>query len=135
MADRLVRQPHAIRSPARPSSTPGLDISADKGEPVYATADGTVETAGPTGAYGNMVVIDHGFGLSTRYAHLDGFPSGRARMCSAATSIGFVGATGRATGDHLHYEVLVNGRQLNPLHFLLNRPTRSRGAFSAIGAY
>ena len=51
----------------------GLDISTDKGEPVFATANGVVQAAGPSGAYGNMVVVDHGFGLSTRYAHLDHF--------------------------------------------------------------
>jgi murein DD-endopeptidase MepM/ murein hydrolase activator NlpD len=99
----------------------GLDISADRGEPVMATANGTVGIAQRSGAYGNMVVIDHGFGLSTRYAHLDSFhvkPGDRVRRGDV---VGYAGATGRATGDHLHYEILVSGRQMNPLQFLLNR--------------
>ncbi len=99
----------------------GLDISADKGEPVYATANGTVESAERSGSYGNMVVISHGFGIATRYAHLDGFRVTAGQAVRRGEVVGFAGSTGRATGDHLHYEVLVYGRQLNPLNFLLNR--------------
>ena len=99
----------------------GLDISADKGEPVYATANGTVETAAPSGSYGNMVVITHGFGIATRYAHLDHFNVHAGDTVRRGDVVGFAGSTGRATGDHVHYEVLVYGRQLNPLRFLLNR--------------
>ena len=99
----------------------GLDISADKGEPVYATANGTVETAARAGSYGNMVVISHGFGISTRYAHLDHFNVQPGQSVRRGDVIGFAGSTGRATGDHVHYEVLVYGRQLNPLQFLINR--------------
>ena len=98
----------------------GLDISADKGEPVYATANGTVETAVASGSYGNMVVVSHGFGISTRYAHLDSFHVHAGDLVRRGDVVGYAGATGRATGDHLHYEVLVYGRQLNPLQFLLN---------------
>ncbi len=100
---------------------PGLDISADRGDPVLSTANGTVAAAQRSGAYGNMVVIDHGFGLSTRYAHLDRIrvkPGDRVRRGEV---VGLAGSTGRSTGDHLHYEVLVYGRHLNPLQFLLNR--------------
>jgi len=99
----------------------GLDISADKGEPVYATANGTVESAESSGSYGNMVVISHGFGITTRYAHLDSFRVTSGQAVRRGEVVGFAGSTGRATGDHLHYEVLVYGRQLNPLNFLLNR--------------
>jgi murein DD-endopeptidase MepM/ murein hydrolase activator NlpD len=96
----------------------GLDISADHGQPVYATADGTVQAAGPAGAYGNMVTIDHGFGLVTRYAHLQGFKVRPGDTVRRGDVIGLVGSTGRSTGDHVHYEVLANGRTLNPLRFL-----------------
>lgn len=99
---------------------PGLDISADKGTPVYATADGTVSQASYSGAYGNLVVIDHQFGLETRYGHLSAFRTERGQSIKRGDLIGLVGATGRATGAHLHYEVRVNGRILNPLSFLLN---------------
>lgn len=93
----------------------GIDISTDKGSPVYATAAGTVESARWNGDYGNMVVIDHGFGLVTRYGHLAGFAVQPGATVERGTIIGYVGATGRATGPHLHYELLVNGQLTNPL--------------------
>jgi murein DD-endopeptidase MepM/ murein hydrolase activator NlpD len=99
---------------------PGLDISADKGSPVYATADGTISQAAYSGAYGNLVVIDHRFGIETRYGHLSAFRVARGQTVTRGDLIGLVGATGRATGPHLHYEVRVNDRILNPLSFLLN---------------
>jgi murein DD-endopeptidase MepM/ murein hydrolase activator NlpD len=99
----------------------GIDISADKGRPVFATATGTVESAGWNGDYGNMVVIDHGFGIVTRYAHLSGFAVHPGAPVERNQVIGYVGATGRATGPHLHYEMLVNGRLTNPLGFLEDR--------------
>jgi murein DD-endopeptidase MepM/ murein hydrolase activator NlpD len=100
---------------------PGLDISADRGDPVIATANGTISSAQRAGAYGNMVVIDHGFGISTRYAHLDSFRVKPGDVVRRGDVIGMAGTTGRSTGTHLHYEVLVSGRHLNPLRFLLNR--------------
>lgn len=96
----------------------GIDISADRGQPVYATGAGTVQSAGWTGDYGNMVVVDHGFGLTTRYAHLSGFAVRAGAKVERNQVIGYVGATGRATGPHLHYEILVNGQLTNPLRFL-----------------
>jgi murein DD-endopeptidase MepM/ murein hydrolase activator NlpD len=99
----------------------GLDISTDKGQPVYATANGTVQTAGWGNAYGNMIVVDHGFGLATRYAHLSRFNVAQGDVVKRGDVIGFVGSTGRATGDHVHYEVLANGETINPLRFLLDR--------------
>jgi murein DD-endopeptidase MepM/ murein hydrolase activator NlpD len=102
----------------------GLDISTEKGQPVMATANGTVQSAAPNGAYGNMVVIDHGFGLVTRYAHLQAFNVKPGDSVTRGDVIGFAGATGRATGDHVHYEILANSQMLNPLRFLLNRVAR-----------
>jgi len=99
----------------------GLDISAERGQPVYATADGTVRATGPAGAYGNMITIDHGYGLATRYAHLQAFRARPGDTVSRGDVIGVVGSTGRSTGDHVHYEVLANGQTLNPLRFLLER--------------
>jgi murein DD-endopeptidase MepM/ murein hydrolase activator NlpD len=97
----------------------GLDISADAGSPVYATADGTVTIAAREGAYGNLITIDHGYGLETRYGHLSKYEVRAGAKITRGQVIGRVGATGRATGPHLHYEVRVNGRLLNPLQLLL----------------
>ncbi len=96
----------------------GIDLSTEKGQPVVATAAGRVESAEYVGAYGNMVVIDHGFGIKTRYAHLSAFTVRPGDHVERDGTIGFVGATGRATGPHLHYEVLVNGQLVDPIHFL-----------------
>jgi len=104
-----------------PDYHPGLDISADQGDPVVSTANGTVASAQRSGAYGNMIVIDHGFGISTRYAHLNGFRVKPGDAVRRGDVVGYAGSTGRSTGSHLHYEVLVYGRHLNPLQFLLNR--------------
>ncbi len=96
----------------------GIDISADKGQPVYATADGTVQSAGWNGDYGNVVAINHNFGLVTRYAHLSAFSVWPGERVERGQVLGQVGATGRATGPHLHYELLVNGQLTNPLALL-----------------
>lgn len=101
----------------------GLDISAPAGSPVYATADGVVTKARREGAYGNLITIDHGFGLETRYGHLSRFEVKVGDTVKRGDVIGKVGSTGRATAPHLHYEVRVNGRLLNPLQLLLqSRP-------------
>jgi murein DD-endopeptidase MepM/ murein hydrolase activator NlpD len=99
---------------------PGLDISADKGDPVYATADGKVVSAAMAGNYGNLVVVDHGYGIETRYGHLSAFKVRDGQAVKRGDLLGLVGATGRTTGSHLHYEVRANGRILNPLQLLLN---------------
>jgi murein DD-endopeptidase MepM/ murein hydrolase activator NlpD len=96
----------------------GLDISTDKGQPVIATADGTIESAAYNGDYGNLIVISHGFGLTTRYGHLSAFAVKAGQTVRRGDVIGYVGATGRATGSHLHYEILANGRLINPLQLL-----------------
>jgi murein DD-endopeptidase MepM/ murein hydrolase activator NlpD len=100
---------------------PGLDISAEKGTPIRATAAGTVELAAPSGDYGNLVVIDHGFGLVTRYGHMSKFAVWQGQQVKRGDVIGYVGATGRATGPHLHYEVLANGKLMNPLQLLVGK--------------
>jgi murein DD-endopeptidase MepM/ murein hydrolase activator NlpD len=101
----------------------GLDISLDPGQPVYATAAGKVEAAFFNGAYGKMVVINHGFGLVTRYAHLSGYAVAVGDQVERGRVIGYVGSTGRTTGPHLHYELLVNGQVTDPLR-LLTMPRR-----------
>ena len=99
---------------------PGLDISADKGDPVYSTADGKVTHAASAGNYGNLVIIEHGYGLETRYGHLSVFKVTIGQTVKRGDLLGLVGSTGRTTGPHLHYEVRANGRILNPLQLLLN---------------
>jgi murein DD-endopeptidase MepM/ murein hydrolase activator NlpD len=100
----------------------GLDIASERGNPVFATAAGTVKHAGRKGAYGNLVVIDHGFGLETRYGHLLKFLVTPGAKVNRGDVIAQVGATGRATGYHLHYEVVANGRLINPLTLLTQKP-------------
>jgi murein DD-endopeptidase MepM/ murein hydrolase activator NlpD len=100
---------------------PGLDISASAGTPIHATADGVVESAGFAGNYGNAVVLKHGFGLSTRYGHMSRIAAYPGMKVKRGEIIGYVGATGRATSAHLHYEILFNGQAINPLT-LLARP-------------
>jgi murein DD-endopeptidase MepM/ murein hydrolase activator NlpD len=106
-----------------PAFHQGLDISTEKGQPVYATADGTVESASYTGDYGNFIVIKHGFGLVTRYGHLSRFAVKPGASVKRGDVIGYVGATGRATGAHLHYEILANGQLINPLQLLTQPAT------------
>jgi murein DD-endopeptidase MepM/ murein hydrolase activator NlpD len=97
---------------------PGLDLSADYGTPVHATADGIVESAGWDGDYGNAIMLKHGYGIATRYGHLSRMAVRAGQTVHRGDVIGYVGATGRATGPHLHYEVLLNGQTVNPLGFL-----------------
>jgi murein DD-endopeptidase MepM/ murein hydrolase activator NlpD len=100
---------------------PGLDISATYGQGIHAPADGVVSTAARSGNYGNLVVLDHGFGLTTRYGHLSRFGVIAGQKVRRGDIIGYVGSTGRSTSPHLHYEVLVNGRLTNPLKLLTRR--------------
>jgi murein DD-endopeptidase MepM/ murein hydrolase activator NlpD len=104
----------------------GLDIAGDKGQPVYATAEGEVVQSGYQGAYGNTILIDHGFGLQTRYGHLQDAKVHNGDHVNRGEVIGHVGATGRATGYHLHYEVLANGKLLNPLQLLTQQKPRDQ---------
>lgn len=105
-----------------PDFHPGLDISANRGTPVFATANGRISTARYQGDYGNAVLIDHGFGIETRFAHLSGFAVRVGQTVQRGDLIGYVGSTGRATSSHLHYEILLNGRAVNPLPLLSARP-------------
>ncbi|MGH9254020.1 MAG: M23 family metallopeptidase [Vicinamibacterales bacterium] len=102
----------------------GLDIAGERGQPVYATASGTVRNAGYQSAYGNLILIDHGFGLETRYGHLLKVLVKPGAKVRRGEIIGQLGATGRATGYHLHYEVTANGRLINPLQLLTQKPQR-----------
>ena len=108
-----------------PAYHQGLDISTDKGEPVSATADGVVESASYNGDYGNLIVLKHGFDLMTRYGHLSGFAVKPGQRVKRGAVIGYVGSTGRATGAHVHYEILANGKLINPLQ-LLTQPAVTR---------
>jgi len=105
---------------------PGLDIAGDRGEPVYATAAGTVSESGYQNGYGNLITLDHGFGLQTRYGHLLSSSVKPGDQVKRGQVIGRVGATGRATGYHLHYEVMANGRLLNPLQLLTQQRPRAQ---------
>lgn len=99
----------------------GLDIAADRGTPVRATADGVVRSSAYDGNYGNAVVVEHSSWISTRYGHLSRFAVQEGQHVRRGDLIGYVGSTGRATGAHLHYEILLNGQPINPLR-LLARP-------------
>lgn len=96
----------------------GIDFAVETGMPVVATADGEVIFAGVRGGYGNLVVIDHFSEYSTRYAHLSKIKVKRGDYVKCGEVIGYVGMTGAATGPHLHYEVRVNGQEINPREFL-----------------
>jgi murein DD-endopeptidase MepM/ murein hydrolase activator NlpD len=107
-----------------PAFHQGLDISTEKGQPVFATADGVVESASYTGDYGNLIVVNHGFGLATRYGHMSGFAVRQGRQVKRGEVIGYVGSTGRSTGTHVHYEILANGKLINPLQLLTQPANR-----------
>ena len=86
-----------------------------------ATAEGTIETAGWAGDYGNMILVKHGYGMSTRYGHLSRIVVNAGSTVHRGQIIGYVGATGRTTGSHLHYEIMMNGSRINPLNLLSTR--------------
>ncbi|MGH3664831.1 MAG: peptidoglycan DD-metalloendopeptidase family protein [Egibacteraceae bacterium] len=95
----------------------GVDIPAPTGQTIHAAGDGTVVSAGPRGGYGNAVVIDHGNGLSTVYAHQSQTLVRTGQQVQAADVVGQVGSTGLSTGPHLHFEVRVNGNPQDPLNW------------------
>jgi murein DD-endopeptidase MepM/ murein hydrolase activator NlpD len=99
----------------------GLDFSAPKGTPVYATGDGVVITANKSfSGYGNEIEIQHGFGYITKYAHLNAFKVHRGQKIKRGQHIGFVGSTGTSVSPHLHYEVIKNKNKVNPVHYFFN---------------
>ncbi|HEY5917898.1 MAG TPA: M23 family metallopeptidase [Chryseolinea sp.] len=95
----------------------GLDFTASKGTPVYATGDGNVGTAHFSATYGNVVYIEHGHGYETRYAHLSKFAVRPGDKVKRGNIIGYVGSTGTSVSSHLHYEVLFHDRHVNPINF------------------
>jgi murein DD-endopeptidase MepM/ murein hydrolase activator NlpD len=96
----------------------GLDISGAAGTPIYATADGIVGRAQWANGYGNLVEVEHGKGIQTRYGHLSKLLVEPMTRVKRGDLIGLMGSTGRSTGNHLHYEVRIDGRAVNPLPFL-----------------
>lgn len=96
----------------------GLDLAGPRGAPIYATADGVVHRAGWGGAYGNMVDLGHGKGIATRYGHMSRVLVRAGDRVKKGEVIGRMGSTGRSTGTHLHYEVRVDGRAVNPTPYL-----------------
>lgn len=110
----------------QPDFHPGLDIATPMGAKVQAPADGVVVSTGLKGSYGNAIVIDHGYGVVTRYGHLSGFNVRPGQRVRRGDVIGFVGQTGRATAPHLHYEVWVRDQNQNPIQYILDE-SRSFG--------
>ena len=96
----------------------GLDIATTKGTPIGAAAAGTVTYAGPKGTYGNLVVVDHGNGVQTYYAHCDSVCCSAGQKVSQGQIISRVGTTGNSTGPHLHLEIRINGVCQNPQNYL-----------------
>ncbi|MEZ5306533.1 MAG: peptidoglycan DD-metalloendopeptidase family protein [Pyrinomonadaceae bacterium] len=102
----------------------GIDIAAPAGTPIRAAAGGVVKFSGVNGGYGNMVVIDHGNGLVTKYGHASTLKVVEGQEVSPGEIIGTVGSTGKSTGPHVHFEVLENGVAVNPLELLAKVSTR-----------
>jgi len=99
----------------------GIDFAATIGTPIYATADGRIENVEVKfSGYGKMVEIDHGFGYKTRYAHMHEFAVRQGQSVKRGDLIGYVGNTGLSTAPHLHYEVFINGQQVDPVHYFFN---------------
>ena len=96
----------------------GIDFSAAHGEPIYATAGGIVKKASRSGAYGNLITINHGGGLQTRYAHISKILVKKGDIVKKEDLIAYVGNTGRSTGPHLHYEIRLNKHSLDPKQYL-----------------
>ena len=113
---------HPILRYSRPHT--GVDLVAHTGTPIYATADGTVTEAGRNapgrGGYGVICVINHGFGYQTLYAHMKDVKVRVGQKVKRGELIGWVGSTGLSSGSHLHYEVILNGRHVNPVYYFFN---------------
>lgn len=96
----------------------GVDVATDYGAPVHATADGTVTLADNHAGYGRLVVVDHGFGITTWYAHLSAFSAIAGARVKRGEVIGYTGISGRSTGPHVHYEVRMNNAPVNPWRYM-----------------
>ena len=106
----------------------GLDIDGERGDSIAAPANGIVVKSGWQGGYGNMIEIDHGNGLATRYGHLSKIDVQVGDTVNRGQIIGYVGSTGRSTGPHLHYELRVNDKAINPRRFLPPEPSEIKNA-------
>ncbi len=115
---------HPILGGPRPHQ--GVDMPAPAGTPLRAAADGTIRFRGRNGSYGRFIRLDHGFGLETAYGHLLSYAKGLRRSARVRRGevIGYVGSSGLSTGPHLHYEVRMNGRAVDPQRFLPAAPRR-----------
>lgn len=115
----------------------GVDIPGPYGTPIYATADAVVGRTGWIGGYGNLVELEHGKGIQTRYGHLASILVGPGKRVKRGEIIGLMGSTGRSTGNHLHYEVRIDGRAVNPMPFLQTNnyllALQRRGDGTAVG--
>lgn len=107
----------------------GTDFAAPRGTPIYAAGNGVIERAGPFSTYGNYIRIRHANGYQTAYAHMRGFARGmrKGRRVRQGEVIGYVGTTGRSTGPHLHYEVMINGRHVNAMRLKLPTGRKLQG--------
>jgi murein DD-endopeptidase MepM/ murein hydrolase activator NlpD len=104
-----------------PKMHKGLDFTAPQGTPIYATGDGIVRISGySAGGYGNHVEINHGYGYETLYGHMVRIKVTAGQKVKRGEVIGWVGSTGKSTGPHCHYEVLLNGQHVNPVYFFSN---------------
>ncbi len=101
----------------------GVDISAAYGQPIHASADGIVDATESRAGYGRLVVVDHGFGISSWYGHLSAFAVIAGARVKRGQVIGYAGISGRATGPHVHYEVRLNGAPINPWRYLRTAPS------------
>jgi len=108
---------HPVLHISRPHE--GIDVSAPQGSPIEAPANGTVIRAGWENGYGNVVEVNHGYGIVTRFAHASKLLVNRGQRVTRGERVALVGATGLATGPHLHYEVHVNGQPVDPLRYVL----------------
>jgi hypothetical protein len=105
----------------KPAMHTGIDFRAATGDPARATAGGTVVTAEYSGGYGNMVEIDHGNGISTRFGHMSRIDVTAGQIVSEGTIVGRAGSTGRSTGPHLHYEIRIDGAPIDPMRYIKRR--------------
>ena len=94
-----------------------MDFTAPVGTEIYSTGDGIVEKIGWTGGYGKTIMINHGYGYKTRYAHCSKYNCKRGQKVKRGDLIGYVGNTGRSVAPHLHYEIVKDGRKINPINF------------------
>lgn len=115
----------------------GIDLAGPVGTPIYATADGVVARSGRAGAYGNLIEINHGQGIQTRYGHMSRLIARAGQRVKRGDLIGLMGSTGRSTGSHLHYEVRIDGRAVNPIPFMQSSETllalQRRASSTALG--